>query len=610
MKQLQPKSLFARFFLSFFFTLIATMLCIVLITPYQLEQMLIASAERDMVMKSDRILPSAANYLAGRYTHLEMVSLVATLEDLLGARMYIADRNGMIRITGEGNNFMQNTYISAEDLATLQSNEQIRRRETLARAGGAPPQQILLIASPVKMTVSSSIGVETHYLGSLYLQVPMATLNTTAGIARRQVGYVPIIATCFALLMAGYISHSMSQPLKDLSVAALLMANGDYSTRFTYESDDELGQLSASFNHLASSMEQSIGSLREQQKRTENLINALTEGVMAIDAEQRIILFNPAAAEFLHLQSDEVLGKVFTNICLPELLSQRFAEMDTVPYSELLPIDDRHMMSLTISPVLDEANHLSAQIAVLKDITEAHRLEEQRKEFVANVSHELRTPLTSIQGFVEGLLDHTIPPEHSERYLGIIHQESIRITRMIHELLNLSHIESGHMLLKQEAVELGPLLSSLLLQSRTAFQREDIQFHVNLMPPEPVLYADPDRLEQILLNLLTNAIKFTPQDGDIFIRSFALVDNPGKICIEILDSGNGIAEGDIPYIWDRFFKSDRSRSSRGTGLGLAIVRSLIDAHQESIWVKNLPPLGACFSLTMPLISEEEDNTTL
>jgi two-component system sensor histidine kinase ResE len=410
---------------------------------------------------------------------------------------------------------------------------------------------------------------------------------------------MPFVVFCAAIIMGGFIARSLSRPLHRLSLAALHMARGDYATRITEKRDDELGQLGQSFNLMAVSLETSIRTLKDERDRIRNLIHALTEGVIATDSELRILLLNPAAAEYLGLDLQGSIGRSVVSLPLPKMLKEQLTNSALIPQSSIVTVSEQLALGVTTSPLSDPYGNLSAQIAILKDITESYRLEEQRREFVANVSHELRTPLTSIRGFVEGMLDHTIPEQQNERYLNIIHQESIRLTKMIHELLDLSHIESGRLQLHPEVVELRPLLQGIWLRTRVAAGREDISLELTLSPAEPVILADPDRIEQIFINLLSNAMRYTPEGGTITIASLPLTENGlDKLVIEITDSGAGIDPENLPYIWDRFFKADRSRSSGGTGLGLSIVRSLVEAHQETIWAENRPPLGACFAFTM------------
>ena len=589
----QPKSLFTRFFLSFLVTLTISALAIILLMPQQIENRLVDAAEKDLVNKLDLVRPTILMYLNGRLSYAEVQTNLSILESLLGGTLYIVDATGTIRVASEeyGNTLLRQR-VSDEDLAALQEGEQITRREE---------SSVMTIAMPIFAELRTPVGSQRSFYGGIYLQVPLEALRTIALVARQQVRVMPLIVCSFAMLISAIVAHSLSQPLQRMNSAALRIARGDYATRIHEERDDELGQLGKSFNLLAVSLEISIRSLKDERDRFRNLILALTEGVIASDAQQRVMLLNPSAASFFNLNIFETLGKPLKDLPIPEGLLELLTSTTAKPQSGAIK-NGEQVLAVTTSPLSDDTGELTAQIAVLKDITESWRLEEERRTFVANVSHELRTPLTSIQGFVEGILDETIPPEHQERYLNIIHQECIRLTRMIHELLDLSHIESGALLLNPEPVELKPLLQSIWLQTRTAAERSDVELELALDPPEPLLFADADRLEQILINLLSNALKFTPPGSCIEVKSHLCSgssEESERMQIEICDQGPGIAAEDLPYIWDRFFKGDRSRSSSGTGLGLAIVHSLVEAHQESIWVENREP-GAAFCFTMKM----------
>ncbi|MCL2497791.1 MAG: cell wall metabolism sensor histidine kinase WalK [Symbiobacteriaceae bacterium] len=587
----RPKSLFTRFFLSFLVTLTISALAIIMLMPQQMENLLVNLAEDELISKMAKVRPTVQLYLSGRITYAEMQNNVIILESLLGGQIYVVDRNGVIRVSSvDYGNLLLRQRISDEDYQSLAAGEQITRRE----------QGTITLASPIHVTARSPLMEQQVFFGALYLQVPLAALTTTALIARQQVRVMPLIVSFFAMLMSVLTAHSLSQPLQRMSNAALRMARGEYATRITEERDDELGQLGRSFNLMAVSLEVSVRSLKDERDRIRNLIFALTEGVIATDDQQRVLLLNPSAANYLHLDLIGSLGRPLGELPLPKSITQLLTSSSLLPQSNNIE-EEGHVLSVATSPLSDGAGGLSGQIAIIKDITEAAKLEEQRRVFVANVSHELRTPLTSIQGFVEGILDQTVPPELQERYLNIIHQECIRLTRMIRELLDLSHFESGQMELYPEVVELRPMLQSIILQATSAAGREDLHWELELSPEAPLLYCDPDCLGQILLNLLSNATRFSPNQGVIRVRTAPQGEEEGaKLQIEISDQGPGIAAEDLPYIWDRFFKADRSRSSKGTGLGLAIVRSLVEAHQETIWVESRSGEGATFGFTMAL----------
>ena len=594
LQSLQPKSLFGRFFLVFVVTLTVSALALVLVLPRQMEDRMVAIAEQDTLQKIQSIRPVINLYLGGRLSYAEMNSQLDTLERLLGGQLYVVNHHGMILVSSPGfGSELHQQYISDEDYEALLQGQQITRRE----ADG----NILTIAVPIVGEVLAfGQGVQQLFFGALYLQMPVEAVLTTALVARRQVAMLPLIVTSIAFITAGLISRSLGRPLARMSHAALHMAQGEYAIRISDVRDDELGRLGQSFNHMAESLESSMRSLKEERDRISNLVYALTEGVIATDVQQEVLLLNPAAATYLQLNLDDTLGKPLAQLPLPESLRVHLTSDSLAPQSATFALEEQTVLRVTTSPLSDDQGRFAAQVAVLQDITQDHLLEEQRKAFVANVSHELRTPLTSIQGFVEGMLDQTIPPEQRDRYLNIIHQESVRLTKLIYELLELSHIESGQLQLHLEAIELAPLLQSILLRTSIASGREDVVFQVQLSPEKPVIIADADCLEQILINLLSNAIKFTPQGGTVQVRSY-LADSPEeKLVIEVLDSGAGIDEENLPFIWDRFFKADKSRSSKGSGLGLSIVRSLVETHKESIWVENRPPLGACFAFTLPL----------
>ncbi len=589
------KSLFSRMMGTYLLIIAVMVVALMGYLPLRVTDYFVKATEQRLTAKGQDFLHVARSFLLGREDYSTTVQLLAIIEQVLDSQSWIVAPNGQILATSpSGGALARGVRLEQSEFAQVMEGQIVSRQGTIRNSN----QVMISVAIPV--TASHNGGA---VIGALFLHAPLVSVQATALVVRRQIMLTALVAMLIALGLALRFSRSLSQPLGLMNKAALAMAQGDFTRRVESSHEDEIGQLANSFNFLAGSLQHSILSLKTEKGRMENLLTSLTEGVVATDESGSLTLFNPAATQLLELDVFPQVGSRLSEMDLPEELTQWMSAegSDQVATRTLLLGDDR-VLAVTISPITDTESRTTGKMAVLQDVTEAHRLEQQRRDFVANVSHELRTPLTSIRGFVEGILDETIPMSAAPRYLNIIHRETIRLSRLIHELLDLSHIESGRTILHREPITLNSMITALATQARTATRQEQLHLRLALEASDPVVDADPDRIGQVLLNLITNACKFTPPEGSVTITTQV---EGERLALQVADTGTGIPPEDLPHVWDRFYKADRSRSKEGVGLGLAIVKSLIEAHGETITVTNVEPHGAVFTFYLPLAYQAE-----
>ena len=597
MKKLQVRSLFKKLYGSFIIVIMVTVLTLGVYLPNQLANYLSQAAKVKLEEEARLIIPSIGIYFEGQTSYDVMQQILTTIEYFSDAQVFLVDRFGQVLVTSAGYQAgFRGELLPAGEIQALMQNQQISHQGYNARLD----QYALTLAFPI---VQNNNGNFTT-IGALYMETPLAVLGTFSSLVQKQALLMVGFSAVTALILAFFFTQSITRPLNALKIAAQAMARGNYAVSIPYQDKDEIGELIHSFNNLSRSLQKSVDSLLTEKGRMENLLRSLTEGVIATQTDGNIVLYNPAAQQLMQLPPEfHLQGFSLGALKLPNGLREMLSNYEDDMVTKILNFAPDKYVAVTLSPVLDRSGRKTGTMMVLKDITESHTLELQRKAFVANVSHELRTPLTSIRGFVEGILDETIPLEASARYLSIIQRETVRLSHMIQELLDLSYIESGQMVLHPAEIHLLPMLQRMIERCKSASKKPLQEYIIRFNTENPCIQADPDRLEQIFTNLLSNASKFAPEDGKIQIIGVRVDD---KMEITIQDNGPGISEQDLPYIWDRFYKADQSRSREGTGLGLSIVRSLIDAHQETIAVNNDPLGGCCFTFTMPLCSEIED----
>lgn len=593
MKKLHVRSLFKKLFGSFIIVIVVTLLTLGVFLPTQLVNYLSQAAKIKLEEEARLIIPSIGVYFEGQTSYDVMQQILTTIEYFSDAQVFLVDRSGQVLVTSAGYdaNF-RGEVLPEDEINALMQNQQISHQGFNPRLN----QYALTLAFPI---VHNNNGIYST-IGALYMETPLAAFGTFSSLIQKQALLMISFSAIAALGLAYFFTRSIARPLNALNIAAQAMARGNYTVMIPYQEEDEIGDLIQSFNNLSQSLQKSVDSLITEKGRMENLLRSLTEGVIATQNDGSVVLFNPVAQQLLHTYSNAPLqGQSLSALNLPKVLDDFLTSYEGDVTTKVLSFKPDQYVAVTLSPVLERSGRKTGTMIVLKDITESYTLELQRKAFVANVSHELRTPLTSIRGFVEGILDETIPLEASARYLSIIQKETVRLSQMIQDLLELSYIESGQMVLRPTEINVIPMLQRMIERCKSASKKPQQTYIFRFDQENPCIFADPDRLEQIFTNLLSNAAKFSPENGQIKIIG---IRTENKMEITIQDQGPGISEKDLPYIWDRFYKADQSRSKEGTGLGLSIVRSLIEAHGETITVNNDPLGGCCFTFTMPLCS--------
>lgn len=344
-----------------------------------------------------------------------------------------------------------------------------------------------------------------------------------------------------------------------------------------------------------------INRLENENSQIQAILGSMVEGVIAVDKDTKVISVNPAVEKIFHLLRKETEGKLFLeafrNNGISELINNVLNKKEFISTELNLAWPLQRIFLCNASPIF-ENNSISGCLVVIHDITEIRRLEKVRSDFVANVSHELKTPLTSIKGFVETLLEGAIEDkQNSYNFLKIIQNHTERLNSLINDLLDLSFIESKKASLKIEEFKIRDLLDEVLCAFRSQINKKLIEVYNGLAVGLSVR-ADRDRIEQVLVNLIDNAIKFNREKG--FIKIYA-EDLKDKIKITVEDSGSGIPQKDNPRIFERFYRVDKARSRElgGTGLGLSIVKHIVELHGGTVGVESIEGLGSQFCFSLP-----------
>lgn len=423
-------------------------------------------------------------------------------------------------------------------------------------------------------------------------------------------GIAVVSAAVLALVAVLSPRRHVLKPIRTLTDQARAIAAGDFhlpSLPAGPEGNDEVHELALAIGAMARQLEGTFREITQQSVQLEGILRSLLNGVLALDRRHRILLFNPVAERYFGVSAAEATGRVLLEVIRHYELATLCEEVlsSGVPKTRELTVllgSEERVLQTEAAPLSSGAGAGTdgGVVIVFHDITELRRLERVRKDFVANVSHELRTPLTSIKGFVETLLDGAMnDPPTCRRFLEIINQQTDRLVALVNDLLDLSRVESADIPLRRRPVDINALAEEIgiTLGPRAAGQR--LQFEVDLAPGLPLLYGDEDLLRRLLLNLVDNAIKYTPAGGRVVIRTRQ--EKTGGISLAVADTGVGIPRRDLSRIFERFYRVDKARSRQlgGTGLGLSIVRHVVERHGATIDVQSEVGVGSTFTVHFP-----------
>ncbi len=423
-----------------------------------------------------------------------------------------------------------------------------------------------------------------------------------------------MIGLIIALIMAFFLARAITGPVKTITDSTVQIASGEYSHRLRIRAKDEIGTLAKNFNTMAQVIENTLGEVSGEQEKLKNVFNRLDAGVAAFDENGVLLHINPSALEILSLPENYApsFSELTAALGTPEVTMQLLRKTGEIHIEEQ-PISDVKTRELTLridySVFGYDGASKSGFIAVFQNITEQALLEKNRREFIANVSHELRTPLTSIKGATETVItDDEMPESIRRRFLGIVMNESDRMTRIVQDLLVLSRLDNRRMSWKPTKFDLYDAIEVMCSTLRAEAEAHGHMLSFLSEHNMPMrIYADKERIEQVITNIIGNAIKYTPDGGKVDV-SLSL-DGKDSYKIEVRDTGVGISEDDLVHLFERFYRVDKSRSTDagGTGLGLSIAKDIIDAHNGKIKVESKLGEGTTVIITLPKDTRVSNN---
>lgn len=456
---------------------------------------------------------------------------------------------------------------------------------------------------PVK-TLVYPVGEEDHVIGAVYIRADLSDIYGFLSQAKSIFARAMVLALLVTVVMGFLIARSITVPINDLTEKAERMSQGDFSQEISAKSDDEIGRLAEMFNLMRQKLDFTLSEISNEKSKLETILQYMADGLIALDLNGEIIHVNPAAATMLGVAEadagqqnyEELLGHLSDNLRLEYIKEQcrETGSQDTFQYGGSI-------FSARYDCFKDEYGQDVGIIMIIQDITERQKLENMQTDFVANVSHELKTPLTTIKSYTETLLDGAADdPQLARNFLAIVDAEADRMNRLVKDLLQLSRIDHQQENWHMKESNLIPLLKATATKiEMTAAQKKQ---HLNcLFDPEQsiMVVIDKDRIEQVVLNILSNSIKYTDEGGRIDID---VMTTENQVMVIVTDNGIGIAEAELPRVFERFYRVDkaRSRAMGGTGLGLAIAKQIVEEHNGSIEMTSQEGKGTRTTISLPL----------
>lgn len=458
--------------------------------------------------------------------------------------------------------------------------------------------RIWVLATPIKS--------ERKTIGAIFIVANIESVFEQMKTINGILATGTAIALAITALLGILLAQTITRPITDMKKQAIAMAKGNFSRKVKVYGYDEIGTLAMTFNNLTKKLQEAQATTEGERRKLSSVLSYMTDGVIATDRRGRVIVINEPAANMLGVSRETVLSQPIVSLLdLDDTYS--FEEMLEIKDSIILDYSTKHdpyILRANLSVIQKETGFVNGLIVVLHDITEQEKIDAERREFVANVSHELRTPLTTMRSYLEALADGVMrDPEVGPQFLNVAQTETERMIRLVNDLLQLSKMDSRDYRLSKEWVDFTQFFNRIIDRFEMTKQ-ENVRF-TRILPRKPLFVEiDVDKLTQVLDNIISNALKYSPEGGEVI---FTVLEENGKITVSIKDEGIGIPKENLGKVFDRFYRVDKARTRKlgGTGLGLAIAKEMVNAHGGNIWATGEEGKGTQIIFTLPYEPSEE-----
>lgn len=491
----------------------------------------------------------------------------------------------------------------------------IGRRTTEVRIkkaiiGEIETENVLLDPKTGNRLFVRSIPIKTNdeVIGSMYVVASMEKVYEQMRVINGILASGTILALAITALLGVFVARTITRPLADMRKQALVLAEGDFSRKVNVFGEDEIGQLAETFNELTNKLEIAQETTEGERRKLSSVLSHMSDGVIAADRDGNIILMNEPAEKMLNVSRETIHNASIMSLLNLEVtatLEQLYDSNESVllDFSEN---KNKYILRANFSVIKDDHDTPTGLITVLQDVTEQETIEQERRQFVANVSHELRTPLTTMRSYLEALADGAWQNEElAPRFIDVTQTETERMIRLVNDLLQLSRLDSKDYQLAKQSVNFTEFFQQII--DRFEMSKEDqFIFERAFSHRDRFVYIDKDKITQVLDNIISNALKYSPEGGKV---RFELLQRENILHVRVSDEGVGIPKSDLPKIFDRFYRVDKARSRKmgGTGLGLAIAKEIIEIHGGEIWADSEEGKGTTITFTLPLDRGREED---
>ena len=462
-------------------------------------------------------------------------------------------------------------------------------------------KRVWILAAPIFDTV----GPDGEILGTIYIESNIENVFDQVNEINRIFAVGTAISLVITIILGILIARTITGPISDMRKQAQAMSRGNFSRKVRVYGDDEIGQLAIAFNHLTNRLQEAQSTTEAERRKLASVLANMTDGVIATDRKGKVILINDPASSFLKISRETTLNRPIASVLG---LEKEYSFEDLINTQESVNLDfstaeNRLILRANFSVIQKETGFVNGLITVLHDITEQEKIEMERREFVSNVSHELRTPLTTMRSYLEALADGAWRDEQiAPTFLNVTQTETERMIRLVNDLLQLSKMDSHEYNINKEFVEFNKFFNRIIDRFEMS-KSQNVEFKRFLPENSYFVEIDADKLTQVIDNIISNALKYSPDGGNI---RFGVTVQENLIKVMVSDDGMGIPKENVGRIFDRFYRVDRARSRAmgGTGLGLAISKEMIEAHGGHIWAESEEGVGTTVFFTLPFELDE------
>jgi signal transduction histidine kinase len=533
-------------------------------------------------------------YVGNSLNNEDFVKMIHLINDIDNAKIWILNTDGSIITASDTDNYIK--YINDSEITDLYNdiNSKVLDGAEAYDEGynSYYNEEMMTVAVPIKennkiigaVIINSGISDLSNSMDKFFISLLLAVLGETVLVG--VLGY--------------YFSRNISRPIKKINSSALELARGHYGIKTNIYQKDEIGELSNSFDLLSLKLKHTINELFEEKNKLSNIITSMSEGILALDRSSHIININEAATNLLSYKRVEDNTEVIKKLSDLDIIRELNSAIAVNEKKSIIKEHEGKILEFSISLIKSNLNEIIGGVILIQDISEKEKLEQMRKDFISNVSHEFRTPLTVIKGNLESIVDGMTKPEHVADTCITLIKETNRLERMVKDLLNLSKLESGKLEIDFNELDVNMLINDTMRSLRLLIRNKETDLQLSLEKNLPTLLSDYDKLKQLIIIFLDNAIKFSENKGVLKVTTYK---DSKNIFIAIKDNGIGIPKDEIQYLGEKFYKADKTRNANagGTGLGLSIAKRLVKVLNGNVSIESDLGKGTTITISFSIV---------